>query len=139
MVHLQEISPPISATKSCIEDTVENVILFTQMTGIKTIPRHNAEVRLDKILNDWIKFLRKHKQKSDLEGKRVSFIEKLEKLSDIGANDFVYVVRNNRFLTNQKKDDSVFCRDQQNARLATMSGMDINSNEQLLHKQCRLQ
>ena len=49
MVHLQEIFPPILAMKSCIEDTVANVTLFRQMAGIETIPRHNAEVRIDDI------------------------------------------------------------------------------------------
>ena len=62
---------------------------------------------------------------SDPKGKRTEFVDQLDRLWDIGAEDAVEVIQQNKLLTPEKKEEDIsFYRDQQNQRLGRMSGMD---------------
>ena len=81
------------------------------MAGIKTIAKYN--------LND----KKAETKKAILETSEHPLLAHLTSCGILEQNNGVDIIRNSRFLANQKKkDDIAFCRDQQNSRLAGMSG-----------------
>ena len=68
------------------------------MAGIKTILKISAEKRLGGIWNNWVS-LKKSMKKDDPKGHRRLFEQELDRLWDIGAEDAVSVIQQNRFLT----------------------------------------
>ena len=139
VLYVKDMSPSARRTASCIKQAVDEVLPFWMMAGIKTILKISAEKRLEGIWNNWMS-LKKSMKKDDPKGHRRLFEQELDRLWDIGAEDAVSVIQQNRFLTAEKQaEDIQFYRDQQSQRLGTMSGRDKVYSSLVKDKSARLQ
>ena len=134
------MSPQTTQTVSCIKQAVAEVLPFWLMAGIKTILIQSAEKKLLKAWTAWTKLNKNKSRLSDPKGKRTVFVDQLDRLWDIGAEDAVEVIQQNKFLTPEKKEEHIsFYRDQQNERLGRMSGRDKIYAARIKEKSIRLQ
>ena len=106
-------------------DTIDAIIPFWQMARIKTMTRQNAMLHFMKIHESHRKLARNKDRPTDPQDKRKAFILVLDQLLDIGAPDAIEEINKNRLLSREKKEEDIrFYQDQQNKRLAHMSGHD---------------
>ena len=80
---------------------------------------------IQKKYKEWCDLAKSKSRIRNVGGKRALFISELAKLWDIGANDAVATINENRLLTvSDKEKDIGFYADQQSMREAVMSGKD---------------
>lgn len=112
-------------TRAQVESTVDCVLKFWGKAGIKTITKKNCVKRMQKKYQEWCCLSKSKSRVRDVGGKRALFESELDKLWDIGADDAVKTIRENRMLTASDKDqDIAFYADQQSMRKAIMLGKD---------------
>lgn len=108
------------------QNTLEMVQAVWEMARISTLTNKTCMKKLKSLFEEW-KGLRKssnRRTKADA-AKTQKFMEKLDRLWDIGAEDAIDVIKRNRLLTEQSRaDDISFYLDQRGPRNATMSGQD---------------
>ena len=82
-------------------------------------------MRIQKKYKEWCDLAKSKSRIRDVGGKRALFISELAKLWDIGVQDAVATIRENRLLTvSDKEEDIAFYADQQGMQEAVMSSKD---------------
>ena len=106
-------------------EVIDEITIFWNMARIKTMKRQSAMLKLENLIETHRTLSKSKNRKEDPHGARKKFELTLDSLFDIGAQDAVQEIMNNRLLsTEAKKEDIAFYKDQQTQRLAHMSGHD---------------
>ena len=104
-------------------ETVQEVLEIWEKAQIKTQSVFRCCARLEDVFSEWRRLNKNTHRGSSEQIKK--FEEDLDKLWDIGSADVIDVIRTNRLLSEEKKEEDVeFYRDQQGARLAVMTAKD---------------
>ena len=139
VLHLRETSPRNTPVKWHIEMAVEKVTIFWLFAGISMIKKQNTKAKLERSWATWQSLKKSKDREIDVGGKREAFMQKLERLWDIGALDAIAKIQSNRLLSAAKKaEDIAFYEDQRGPRVATMNGQDKVLKEKVQKQQQRL-
>ena len=105
------------------------------MAGIKTLKNANCIKYLTSVWNYWMGLKKNKRRTSDSGKKKQKFIERFDKLWDIGSPEAIDLIRNCWMLSQKSKDNVASYLDQRTARLATMVGNDKVLNTKVIRKQ----
>jgi hypothetical protein len=89
-------------------EVVDNVIVFWNMARIKTKYRHNCMNDVMKLWNEWQSLMKNKGRQSDAGNRRANFVERLDKLFDIGAPDAINIIMQSK--TSVTQEEAGRCR-----------------------------
>ena len=131
-----------SSTAEVANKVLEEVLRYCKMANIPVLAHFRSKKWVIKIFDDYQKLLKHKNRKTDTEEqKRVDFVEDLEKLLDIAAEDAEEKINKDRLLENEaKSEDVIFLEDQRGPRIACIDvkNGDLDYSKSVKEKEDRI-
>ena len=125
LLHLKEHCPQSTPTHELCTVVVDDVMTVWKMARIATMQKSHVVRSLQNLHERWRDLKKNPKQESDPKGKRRKFTDDLDKLWDIGSRDAITTIKNDIYLSHERKlEDIAFYEDQRQSRQSIMLGRD---------------